>query len=224
MLISVIIPTLNEEKILATTLKSLQSFDTELEVILADGGSTDATLKFAKELGTKIAISKSGRGNQMNEGAKHATGTVLLFLHADTLLPENANKVISESLTNKDTIGGHFSLSFSGQSWEAKALTRAYPLFRYIGLCYGDSAMFIRRSTFDKLGGFQNIPLFEDYNLYRRMKRLGRVVRLPEIATTSSRRFEGRFFRTFALWISLQSLYWLGVSPHLLNTLYRLAR
>lgn len=224
MFISVIVPTLDEEKIIASTLKSLENFDSSLEIIIADGGSTDKTLELAKSYSTRVIKTQTGRGSQLNAGAREATGEALLFLHADTQLPKNAGNIIAQILTNPDVVGGHFSLVFSGQSWEAKALTRHYHLIRKLGLCYGDSAMFIRRSSFLELGGFENIPLFEDYNLYRRMKRLGKVVHLPAEAITSSRRFEGKFFRTFALWTTLQSLYWIGVSPHLLNKLYRLAR
>lgn len=224
MLISVIIPTLNEEKSLAQTLKSLDSFGTDLEIIIADGGSTDTTMQIAKSSGTKLVTSGTGRGTQLNAGARIALGNALLFLHADTELPRNAGNIIAQILTDPKVVGGHFSLVFSGGSFEAKTLTRNYHLIRQLGLCYGDSAMFIRKSVFQKLGGFQDIPLFEDYNLYRRMKALGKVVPLPDEAITSSRRFEGRFFRTFALWVALQSLYWLGVSPHFLNKLYRHAR
>ena len=91
-------------------------------------------------------------------------------------------------------------------------------------MCYGDSGFFIRREVFEAVGGFRDYPIFEDCDLYRRMRSHGRFVRLEESATTSSRRFEGRFFRTLALWIFLQVLYWLGVSPRRLGDLYRAHR
>ena len=88
-------------------------------------------------------------------------------------------------------------------------------------MLYGDSAIFVRRGVFDSLGGYREYPIFEDCDLYRRMRRLGRFVRLNACVTTSSRRFEGRFIRTFALWSLMQTLYWLGVNPGLLNRLYK---
>ncbi|MGH9800421.1 MAG: TIGR04283 family arsenosugar biosynthesis glycosyltransferase, partial [Blastocatellia bacterium] len=87
--------------------------------------------------------------------------------------------------------------------------------------CYGDSAIFVRRRVFEQLGGYRDYPIFEDCDLYRRMRRVGKFVRLPAAAVTSSRRFEGRFTRTFALWMTMQVLYWLGVDPHRLNRWYK---
>src|SRR6266540_1458805 len=108
-----------------------------------------------------------------------------------------------------------------GGTREARLLTRIYPFLRLGGMLYGDSAIFVRRRVFDRLDGYREYPIFEDCDLYRRMRRLGRFVRLNACATTSSRRFEGRFIRTFALWSLMQVLYWLGVNPNLLNRLYK---
>lgn len=110
---------------------------------------------------------------------------------------------------------------FDGGTREAWLLTRIYPLLRLGGMCYGDSAIFIRRSVFERLGGYSDYPIFEDCDLYRRMRRVGKFVRLPALAVTSSRRFEGRFVRTFALWAMMQVLYWLGVDPNRLNRWYK---
>jgi glycosyltransferase involved in cell wall biosynthesis len=162
-----------------------------------------------------------GRGRQMNAGARLAEGETLLFLHADTRLPENALELIAGALADEMVCGGNFSLTFGGETREARLLTRIYPLLRLGGMLYGDSAIFARRGVFERLGGYREYPIFEDCDLYRRIRRLGRFARLNERATTSSRRFEGRFIRTFALWSLMQVLYWLGVRPEFLNRLYK---
>ena len=116
---------------------------------------------------------------------------------------------------------GNFSLIFDGETSEARLLTWLYPLLRLGGMCYGDSALFIRRSIFEQLGRYREYPIFEDCDLYRRMRKVGKFVRLNAAAVTSSRRFEGRFVRTFALWAMLQILYWLGVDPNRLARWYK---
>jgi len=160
----------------------------------------------------------------MNAGARAATGEALLFLHADTRLPDGALQLIEKALLDPKVCGGNFSLVFDGGSREAHLLTKIYPLLRMGGMCYGDSAIFVRRRVFDALGGYRDYPIFEDCDLYRRMRRAGKFVRLPVSAITSSRRFEGRFVRTFALWSLMQMLYWLGVDPNRLNRLYQSRR
>jgi len=218
---SIIIPTLNESAALEDLAASLLSIRGEFEVIAADGGSTDGTPWIAREFGWRVVDSPRGRGQQMNKGAGRATGEILLFLHADTRLPVEALDAIEEALRDDLTGGGNFSLRFDGSSREARLLTRIYPLLRLFGMCYGDSAIFVRRDLFERIGGYREFPLFEDVDLFKRLKKAGRFVRLPVFATTSSRRFEGRFVRTFALWSMLQALYWIGVRPERLNRLYR---
>jgi len=218
---SIIIPTLNEEKIIDELLDSLTSLKGDFEIIIADGGSADRTVSLAQNRDLPVVEAPPGRGSQMNVGANIARGEVLLFLHADTRLPENALSEIEKCLSNYRICGGNFSLIFGGDSPEARLLTIIYPFLRLGGMCYGDSAIFVRRQTFVALAGYRDYPLFEDCDFYRRMKRCGKVIRLPLFAVTSSRRFEGRFIRTFALWSLLQILYWLGADPHLLNRLYQ---
>lgn len=219
--ISIIIPTLNEATTIGELARALGKLRGAAEIILADGGSQDGTVKMAREVGWLVVEAPRGRGQQMNAGAKLATGEVLLFLHADTRLPEGALVMIEELLQDERVCGGNFSLVFDGGTREAWLLTRIYPLLRLGGMCYGDSAIFIRRSVFERLGGYSDYPIFEDCDLYRRMRRVGKFVRLPASAVTSSRRFEGRFVRTFALWATMQVLYWLGVDPNRLNRWYK---
>lgn len=220
MSISIIIPTLNEAVALAAQAHRLPS----AEIIVADGGSLDETTQIAIAYGWRVVAAQRGRGTQMNAGARVAQGDVLLFLHADTRLPPDAEGLIHNALADATVCGGNFSLCFDGDTRAANCLTWLYPFLRWGGICYGDSAIFIRRAIFDELGGYQDFPLFEDVDLFRRMKRHGKFARLAAKAITSSRRFEGRFLRTFAHWSCLQVLYWLGVSPHRLAQLYRPVR
>lgn len=232
MLFSIIIPTFNESKGLKSLHKSLrvvlESSDHQnhlwSEVIAVDGGSGDQTTAITSSYGWRTITARRGRGSQMNAGVAVATGEILIFLHADTHLPPEALETIAETLENEGVSGGNFSLKFDGSSREARWLTRIYPLLRLGGMCYGDSGFFIRRETFTKVGGFRDYPIFEDCDLYRRLRKIGEFKTVALSATTSSRRFEGRFFRTLLLWVTLQCLYWLGVSPHLLGRLYRARR
>jgi rSAM/selenodomain-associated transferase 2 len=220
-LVSIIVPTLNEATTIRDLAASLGRLRGEFEVIVCDGGSADATVETARQCGLRVIEAPRGRGPQMNAGAGLARGETLLFLHADTRLPENALSLVAGALADEEVCGGNFSLIFGGDSREARLLTCIYPFLRLGGMLYGDSAIFARRDVFDRLGGYREYSIFEDCDLYRRMRRAGKFARLDACATTSSRRFEGRFIRTFALWSMMQVLYWLGVHPNILNRLYK---
>jgi GT2 family glycosyltransferase len=158
----------------------------------------------------------------MHAGACAARGEALWFLHADTIIPPDGVSEICKALArDAETVGGNFTIQFDGDGSAARFLTWLYPQLRKVGLCYGDSAIFVRASTYREVGGFKPIPLFEDLDLVRRLSARGRMVHLPSAVITSSRRFEGRSFAlTFIRWAVLQALYWAGVNPHLLNRLY----
>jgi rSAM/selenodomain-associated transferase 2 len=222
--ISIIIPTLNEKTTIRDAALALAGMAGNFEVIVVDGGSDDATPEIAAECGLTIINAPRGRGRQMNTGADKAKGDVLIFLHADTRLPANALAMIEKVLKHERVCGGNFGLNFDGGTLSARLLTMIYPCLRLGGMCYGDSALFVRRAIFEECGGYRDYPIFEDCDLYRRLKRKGKFVRLPASATTSSRRFEGRFIRTFAFWSILQILYWLGVDPVRLGRLYKPVR
>jgi rSAM/selenodomain-associated transferase 2 len=219
--ISIIIPTLNEKNTIRDAALALAGMTGNFEVIVVDGGSGDGTPEIAAECGLNVIDAPRGRGQQMNAGAARAKGDVLVFLHADTRLPADALAMIEKAFADGRVCGGNFRLIFDGGTLSARVLTMIYPLLRLGGMCYGDSALFVRRAVFEASGGYRNYPIFEDCDLYRRLKRKGRFRRLPGYATTSSRRFEGRFVRTFVFWSVLQVLYWLGVDPVILGRLYK---
>jgi rSAM/selenodomain-associated transferase 2 len=223
-LVSIIIPTLNEKTTIRDVALALGGMSGNFEVIVVDGGSNDGTAEIAAECGLTVIDAPRGRGQQMNAGALKAKGDVLIFLHADTRLPANALAIIEKAFEDESICGGNFGLNFDGGTLGARVLTMIYPFLRLGGMCYGDSGLFVRRAIFEESGGYRDYPIFEDCDLYRRLKRKGRFVRLPAHATTSSRRFEGRFVRTFVFWSVLQVLYWVGVDPKRLGRLYKPVR
>ena len=220
MLISVIIPTLNEESCLKETLEAVGR---DVEVIVVDGGSCDSTVKIAKGFTDKIIMSEKGRGLQMDRGAEEAGGDIFLFLHADTILPEGWKDYLEGALKDDDkVIGGGFSLKidskgFSFRMIEAVANMRA----KYLGLIYGDQAIFVRKDAFFSAGGFNGLPLMEDVDLIRRLRESGRVMLLDAEVSTSPRQWKKRgVLKTTLRNLFFLSLYYAGVSPERLQRLY----
>lgn len=219
--ISIIIPALNEAGAIGATLDAAARVKGDVEVIVVDGGSADGTAEVARARGARVVTSARGRGAQMHAGALAARGEVLWFLHADTLAPADAAECIERALRDPRAVGGNFRIRFDGERRAARFLTWLYPRLRLLGLTYGDSGIFVRRAAYERTGGFKPFPVFEDLDLLRALWRQGRFVQAEGFVVTSSRRFEGRSFAlTFARWALLQSLYWLGVSPHTLARLY----
>jgi rSAM/selenodomain-associated transferase 2 len=220
MQISIIIPTLNEEACVGKTL-AVAALLQPFEIIIADGGSTDRTVEIAREYGM-VVESVRGRGAQQRTAAETASGDVLWFLHADSIPNPGALEAIWECLADKRVAGGNFSLCFDGEGRSARQLTLIYPRLRWLGLCYGDSGIFVRRAVYQLVGGFQPYPIFEDVDLVRRIRRVGSFRTLSSTLVTSSRRFEHRNFTVmFAEWTVLQVLFWAGVSPYRLARLYK---
>jgi rSAM/selenodomain-associated transferase 2 len=219
--LSVIIPVLDEARSVGATLDALKLLGEGVEVLVVDGGSADGTDEIARARGARVVKSERGRGAQMHAGALAAEGDAFWFLHADTLAPADAAARIVEALRDPLVVGGNFHVSFDGARRAARFLTWLYPQLRRLGLCYGDSAIFVRRAAYERAGGFKPFPIFEDLDLLRALRRTGRLVHLDATVVTSSRRFEGRSFAlTFARWSALQALYWLGVHPRTLGRLY----
>ncbi len=224
--ISVIIPTLNEEFSIAKTLDALSRLVNISEIIIVDGGSLDKTLeiienyKSSKEI-RLIKTSEANRGKQLNEGTKNASGDIFWFVHADTRPVQGCGKQIKELMRYDEIVGGNFKIIFDGDGKWARFLSWLYPQLRTIGLVYGDSAFFVRRETYEKIGGFRDLPLFEDVDLYKRLLKKGDFVYIDMPITTSSRRFENSsFLWTFVKWSIFQGLYWFGVPPKLLARKY----
>ncbi|MEJ7607362.1 MAG: TIGR04283 family arsenosugar biosynthesis glycosyltransferase [Bryobacteraceae bacterium] len=222
MRVSIIIPAVNEEAIIGETLAAVSRLR-PFEIIVADGGSIDRTVTIASDYG-RIVQAGQGRGLQQRVAAKTASGDVLWFLHADSIPVFGAIEAITDCLDNKRLAGGNFSICFDGDGQSARRLTAIYPWLRVLGLCYGDSGIFVRKSTYDSMGGFKPYPLFEDVDLVRRLRKVGEFRTLPHKVMTSSRRFEHRHFGVmFAEWTVLQMLYWAGVSPYVLARWYKAA-
>ena len=219
--ISIVIPTLDEARAIGATLEAISRLRGRFELLVVDGGSEDGTVDIVRRAGHSAIVCERGRGCQMHKGASAASADVLWFLHADTRPPADAADRILEALKPPEVVGGNFALQFDGGTPAARLLTRMYPWFRLLGLCYGDSGIFVRTASYREIGGFQPYPIFEDLDLIARLKKRGRFVHLPCDLVTSSRRFEGRSFTwTFARWTAMQLLYWAGVSPHVLGRIY----
>lgn len=223
--LSIVIPTLNEARSIGQMLDAILRVKGSVEVIVVDCGSRDGTVEIVRGRGVKLVTAERGRGRQMHAGACAARGDVLWFLHADTIPPADSAERISEALRDPQVIAGNFQLRFDGTRPAARFLTWLYPQLRKLGLIYGDSAIFVRREDYEEIGGFNSFPIFEDLDLVRRLRRRGRLIHLPAIIVTSSRRFEdGSFALTFVRWAFLQGLYWLGVPPRTLGRMYQPVR
>jgi rSAM/selenodomain-associated transferase 2/rSAM/selenodomain-associated transferase 1 len=219
--LSIIVPTLNESSTIGHTLEAISGLGQDVEVIVVDGESEDGTTQIARERGVAVLSASPGRGHQLRLGAAHATGEVFWFLHADSIPPPDAKDRIREALRDARVIAGNFDLIFDGGSPAARNLTRIYPHLRKLGLCYGDSGVFVRREAYEAAGGVRPYPIFEDLDLIKRIRQRGRFVHLDAKIVTSSRRFEGRNFGlVFAKWTAMQILYWMGVHPRVLGRWY----
>ena len=187
--LSVIIPALNEEAVIAGSIRS--ALPGALEVIVADGGSTDRTRDLARESGARVIVTPRGRAAQMNVAAASARGAILLFLHADARLPAGYAKYIPRVLPENNTVAGAFTLGidavghrFRIVEWGVRRRTHRF------SLPYGDQALFLRHDTFTRLGGYAHMPLMEDFDLVRRLRKRGRIAIVDAVVRTSARRWE----------------------------------
>ncbi|UCE89351.1 MAG: TIGR04283 family arsenosugar biosynthesis glycosyltransferase [Pseudomonadota bacterium] len=222
--ISVVIPALNEGEHIKTTLRSLAPLRAAgHEVILVDGRSEDATVTLARTLADHVFVAPRGRARQMIEGARMAQGEILWFLHADTQVPEEAHHLILDALTGTGVSWGHFAVRLTGRQGMLRVVERMMNLrSRMSGIATGDQGIFVARSAYDNAGGISDIPLMEDVELSRRLKRHSRpaCVRVP--LRTSSRRWEeGGVLRTIVLMWRLRLAYALGADPGRLARHYR---
>ncbi len=231
--IAVIIPVLNEQKALAALLPELLSSFGFEEVIIVDGGSWDHTTDVARTIcqsapnvHTRIINGPRGRASQMNAGAALAISDILVFLHADTQLPHNVRQLVAQAVADQQCVGGRFDVRFpqdTGYAWMVSRLMNLRS--RWSGISTGDQTMFVRRSVFEQLGGFANIPLMEDIEFSRRLKRVGTIASLRAKVVTSFRRWEqhGPLRTIVRMWI-LRAWYWLGWDPRRLQQYYDTVR
>ncbi|MEH1900979.1 MAG: TIGR04283 family arsenosugar biosynthesis glycosyltransferase [Nostoc sp.] len=220
--ISIIIPTLNEagniKEAIATTQQS-----TNIEIIVVDAGSEDGTVKIAQSLGIKVISSSPGRAVQMNGGAVAANGNILLFLHADTRLPTGFDDMIRMALQQPGTVAGAFNLridaSFLSLRWVEWGVNMRSHICQ---MPYGDQAIFLTKAVFQQIGGFPELPIMEDFELMRRLKRTGRIVIIPTPVVTSARRWlQKGVFKTTILNQIVIIAYLLGISPKQICSWYR---
>lgn len=224
--VSVIIPVFCEQTVISRTIEAVRSQGggATAEIIVVDGQAEGETLAAIRDTAVRKLASGKGRGKQMNHGAATATGDVLVFLHADTVLPTAAFERIAEAMRNDDCVGGAFDLRIDSRRMAFRVIeTVANMRSRLTRIPYGDQAMFIKAGYFSTIGGFKEIPIMEDVDLMRRIKRDGRrIVIFREQATTSARRWEkeGPVFGTLRNWF-LMSLYLCGVAPERLARFYK---
>jgi rSAM/selenodomain-associated transferase 2 len=222
--LTIIIPVLNERSVIARLLTSLAPFrERGVEVLVVDGGSKDGTLAAAAPGADRLMVAPSGRARQMNAGAAAARAPVLLFLHADTRLPANADELILNGLAATGLVWGRFDVRIEGASrWLPLVAWLMNLRSRATGIATGDQAMFVTRLAFDALGGFPDQALMEDVELSSRLLRCGRPLCLTSSVVTSGRRWLSRgVWRTIAMMWWIRLLYFFGVAPDRLERLYR---
>ena len=223
--ISIIIPTLNEAAHIGSTLEKLQFVrQNGHEIIVSDGGSTDNTIELSRSLIDHYVQSPTGRAIQMNMGAKVATGEILFFLHADTLTPDNLDALVLHALKRSNNNWGFFDIKLSGLAWPFRIIewfiNRRSQLTQ---IATGDQGIFVYQNTFKNLNGFLNIPLMEDIELTKRLKKISQPECIKtQSFITSSRRWEKHgILRTILLMWQLRFRYFLGSSPSTLVKKYR---
>jgi len=242
MTIAVIIPVLNEARCIGQTLSHTTTLGFD-DLIIVDGGSSDETGAIVELFADRLRVAPHsapaqrppcirfltappGRARQLNAGAASSRCDVLLFLHADTHLPMNARQAIATALSDKACVGGRFNVRLDSDRPLARLIGNMMNLrSRWSGIATGDQAIFVRREVFAQIGRFTEMPLMEDIEFTRRLKRAGRLAFLQDQVVTAFRRWEQNGpLRTILLMWTLRFLYWIGVSPYRLQHFYRMVR
>ena len=212
-----IIPTLREAETVTSAISTTRQRLEPFEVVVVDAGSDDGTCEAAASAGARVIHAPGSRAVAMNAGARVARGDALLFLHADTTLPEGAGRAVREALRDAD--GGAFRLRYD----DGRPILRALGdlRLRFLGPVYGDQAIFVTRTMYDQIGGYRPLPIMEDCDFVLRLRHAGRFVLLPLYAETAARRHRGHgTVPTLARMWTIQGLYRMGVSPERLARMY----
>jgi len=218
---SIIIPTLNEEKTIESCLSALQPLRNNCEIIIVDGGSIDNTRVIARSLADKVVSSDKGRARQMNNGARYASGNVLIFLHADTSLPENALQLIQQKL-NSSRKWGRFDIQLSGKHFMLKVIAQMMNWrSRLTGIATGDQVIFVTRLAFEKASQYPEISLMEDIAICKALKKISPPICLKAKVISSGRRWERYgIYKTILLMWNIRLRYFFGADPQILAFLY----
>jgi rSAM/selenodomain-associated transferase 2 len=222
MKLSIIMPVLDESAEIDAALRLLALYRARgAEVIVVDGGSSDNTVALARPFATQVLAAARGRAEQMNAGAATAKGDVLLFLHADTRLPADADRLILDGLARTPRAWGRFDIRFDDGGWLRVVALMMNVRSRLTGICTGDQALFVTRAAFDSIGGFPSIALMEDVAASARLKRVSRPLCLHARVTTSGRRWRRHgIWRTILLMWRLRLAYFFGADPKRLAQTY----
>jgi hypothetical protein len=219
--LSVIIPTLNEAGELPETLKRARAIPEVKEIIVVDAGSTDDTRAIAREHNCIVIESEPSRGKQLRLGAQRASGEVVLFLHADTWLPENAGVVIAETLARPLVVAGGFYKRFRDGGALPGSRLRCWLLWALTNRLFGDQAIFVKRDVLEQCGGVPDVPLMEEFELCKKLCAHGRIALAPATVLTSARKFRDHgTLKTYWLMTRCIIRYALGASPQRLAEIY----
>ncbi|OHB41076.1 MAG: hypothetical protein A2069_02675 [Planctomycetes bacterium GWB2_41_19] len=219
MKISVVIPTLNEESHIEKTLLSVIKQEGDYELYVVDGGSSDNTVAIARKYACVIN-SQLGRANQMNAGAKLCTGDILLFLHADTILPDNAFREIRKRVQDDTVVGGSFYIAFDADNFILRGVS-FITRFNFRLFHFGDQGIFVRRNVFQKLHGYKEMPIMEDYEFYKRLGKQGKVILIRMPVISSARRFIRKgVLRQLLINKFVVLTYWAGVDIQTIKRFY----
>lgn len=222
-MISVIIPTLNEAENIRGCIECVRGGDGDLEIIVCDGGSSDATVQIVREYDDVILIETGkGRGSQMNKGGEAANGEVFLFLHADTKLERGWSRELLSALADESIVGGAFTFKIDNPAMRYRLIELWVKLrCTLFSLPYGDQGIFVRRGIFEKIGGYRDIPLMEDVEIIGGLKKEGRLALLKKCAGTHDRRWVRKGWMRASVSNQLVMLmYKMGIDPHTLARLY----
>lgn len=220
MRVSIIIPTLNEAGTIERTLRWVRQVN--CEIIVVDGGSEDGTTECVRPYVDRLVAAPRGRARQMNAGARAASGEALLFLHADTIPPEQFSELIADALADPEVVGGRFDVRVDAPGWPFRAIGTLMNIrSRLTGIATGDQGIFVRRAVFETIGGYPEWDIMEDLEFSRQLKRLGKIACLRARVKTSARRWQKHgVTKTILLMWGLRLCHFFWVSPAALKTFY----